>query len=157
MLACPPVYGCRVGQVGSGGLLLASRAGETLGHQIGILASGVSFWRLLLARRYDSAGGRSHSIQVASIRVAHPLWLTSSWLLQVFFVAHFLHVHICPSAYIYICNWFHIRKERKIQTSAYVESATSCSAKMYLGSVLQYALIQDSFWQFPVILVMRRC
>ena len=30
MLACPPVYGCRVGQVGSGGLLLASRAGETL-------------------------------------------------------------------------------------------------------------------------------
>ena len=30
MLAYPPVYGCRVGQVGSGGLLLASRAGETL-------------------------------------------------------------------------------------------------------------------------------
>ena len=65
------------------------------------------------------------------------------------------YMSICICMYIYTS--FHIRKERKIQTSAYVESATSCIAKMYLGSVLQYALIQDSFWQFPVILVVRRC
>ena len=89
-----------------------------------------------------SARGQSQSIQVASIYVAHSFWLASSWLLRVFIAACSLHVHVCPSAYK--C----IGKERQIQRSGYVQSSKSCCAKLYLGSVVQYALIQDLFLAF---------
>ena len=65
-----------------------------------------------------------------------------------------IYVHLHIYIYIHLISYTEREKDTK---SAYVESATSCSAKVYLGSVLQYALIQDSFWQFPVILVVRRC